>query len=55
MAGQAVRAARGEPLDIADGYEQADTLHFALNTHADEALDELDAASSVSPKSCFRR
>ncbi|MEZ5449811.1 MAG: hypothetical protein R3E89_12840 [Thiolinea sp.] len=35
-------AARGEPLDIAD-YEQADTLHFALNTHADEALDELDA------------
>ena len=43
----------GLPLDIAH-YEKADTIHYALNSHADEALDELDERQQHIAKKLFQ-
>ena len=43
----------GLPLDI-EHYEKADTIHYALNSHADEALDELDERQQHIAKKLFQ-
>ena len=46
-------AEQGKPIDI-EHYEWAETIHYALNSHADEALDELSPAQQKIAKILFQ-